>query len=194
MEPVHLIRMSDDRGLDVVAATFADLVDARTPRQGRHAARVGILAARIATRLGLPEEVVLDLRRAGLLHDIGKLGVPAAVFEKPAELNAAEREAVAAHAQLSARILERCDALKLLGELVRHHHEPMDAPERFPTLESPLRSIAARILALADRFAGMTAERPYRPSLTAAQAIAELEASTDDRLANQALRALKSVV
>ena len=129
LEPVHLIRMSDDRGLDVVAATFADLVDARTPRQGRHAARVGILAARIATRLGLPEEVALDLRRAGLLHDIGKLGVPAAVFEKPTELNTAEREAVAAHAEMSAKILERCAALRPLGELVRHHHESMDRPD-----------------------------------------------------------------
>lgn len=194
LEPVHLVRMSDDRGLDVVAATFADLVDARTPRQGRHAARVGILAARTATRLGLPEEVVLDLRRAGLLHDIGKLGVPAGVFEKPTELNAVERDAVAAHPLISAAILERCDALAPLADLVRYHHERMDQPDRFPNLETPLRSIAARILALADRFTGMTAERPYRPALSTLQAIEILETTTQDKLGEQALRALKSVV
>lgn len=194
LEPVELICMSDADGLDRAAATFADLVDGRTPRHGRHAARVGVLAARTATYLGLHQETVRDLRRAGLLHDIGKLGVRVGLLEKPAGLTSGERDALAGHPQASAAILERCAALAPLADLVRHHHARLDAPDRFPELETSLRSMAARVLAVADRYAGMTAARPYRAALSSSQALEILAATTRDALASEALRALGSIV
>ena len=112
LEPADGITWTDDRHLDAAAVAFADVVDTRTPRMGRHARRVAAFAVRTGTELGLDPRLLIDLRRAALLHDIGKLLVPISFLEKPAELTDAERRVVDEHARAGAAVLGRQSRLR----------------------------------------------------------------------------------
>jgi HD-GYP domain-containing protein (c-di-GMP phosphodiesterase class II) len=191
LEPLHRIRQSDDAGLDAIAGAFADLVDTRTPMMGRHGRRVAEFATRTSVALGLEARVVVDVRRAALLHDLGKLLVPIAYLEKPAALSAHEKHIIDEHARFGAVVLERSRVLGGLAPLIAGHHERLDGTGRFPTLIDDDRELGSRIIALADRFEAMTAERPYRPAMTAEQAWAELHREVSEPLANVVLKVME---
>ena len=87
LEPGSQIRTSDDADVDRIAQAFADIVDAKSPFTGTHSSRVADVAEGLAARLGLPAPEVVNVRRAGLLHDLGKLGVPNTVLDKPGRLD-----------------------------------------------------------------------------------------------------------
>ena len=88
LEPGGTIRTSDDEAIDRIASAFADIVDAKSPFTGSHSQRVADIAEAVATHLGLPLPAVVDVRRAGLLHDLGKLGVPNVILDKPGRAGA----------------------------------------------------------------------------------------------------------
>ena len=92
LEPERIARISDDEDLDRIASAFADIVDAKSPLTASHSQRVAGYAGSLADKLGLSAAESADVRRAGLLHDLGKLGVPNAILDKPAALTAAEYE------------------------------------------------------------------------------------------------------
>lgn len=193
-EPAQTITWTSDRDLDAVAVAFADVVDTRTPRMGRHARRVAAFAVRTATELGLDARLLTDVRRAALLHDIGKLLVPISYLEKPAELTDAERRVVDEHARTGAAVLARSRALAPLASLVVAHHERLDGNGMFPAVSDERVALAARVVALSDRYEAMTAERPYRPLLSPNQVWSILDEVVGEPMARHALRALRRAV
>ncbi len=192
-EPQSHRRVSDDAHLDTICATFADLVDTRTPRMGHHAARVAMLAERCGKQLGFDDLECRSLRRAGLLHDIGKLLVPIEYLEKPAQLTDHERQVVREHPLVGAAVLERSRLLTGLAPLVVGHHERLDGDGAFPPFADPRTALAARVIAVCDRFEAMTSERPYRPMLAPEQVWSLLEEACLEPEARAALRALRIV-
>jgi diguanylate cyclase (GGDEF)-like protein len=154
------------------AAGLAQAVDARDAYTGSHSKRVGELAARIAARVGVPDEEVELLRLAGSLHDLGKLAIPEDILRKPGRLTDEERVVLERHPQIGFRMLEGLGVAPV-AEWVLHHHERWDGrgyPDRRAGEEIPL---GARILFVADAFDAMTSERVYRRRLEHDEALAE---------------------
>lgn len=194
LEPTDSVRWLHEDRLDAIAITFADIVDTRTPRMGRHGRRVAGFAVRTGRDVGLDASLLSDLRRAALLHDVGKLLVPIAYLEKPGQLTDAERRVIDEHPRTSAAVLGRSRALARLTPLVVAHHERLDGNGMFPTLEDEPVAMAARVLALSDRYEAMTAERPYRSLLSPAQVWSILDEVVGEPLARIGLRALRRAV
>ena len=194
LEPARYLRYSDDAHIDQICTTFADLVDTRTPRMGPHGARVAALAVCVAERLGFDEIERSELRRAGLLHDLGKLIVPIAYLEKPSELTQHERKVVNEHARAGAAVLRRSRALAGLAPLMEAHHERLDGEGTFPAFRDERAALAARVIAVCDRYEAMTAERPYRGLLSPDQVWRLLEDAALEPPARKTLIALHDVV
>jgi HD-GYP domain-containing protein (c-di-GMP phosphodiesterase class II) len=194
LEPAAAITWAQDRHLDAAALAFADVVDTRTPRMGRHSRRVADFTVRTGTELGLDAPLLVDLRRAALLHDIGKLLVPISYLEKPAELTDTERRVIEEHARAGAAVMGRSRAFARLAPLTVAHHERLDGNGMFPAVADEAIALAARVVALSDRYEAMTAERPYRPLLAPAQVWSILDEVVGEPLARTALRALRRAV
>jgi HD-GYP domain-containing protein (c-di-GMP phosphodiesterase class II) len=166
-----------DCDLDGLARAFADMVDLKTPFTHGHSSAVAELAERAARGLALPDDDVVGLRRAALLHDLGRVGVPDGVWEKPGPLTEGEWEQVRLHAYHGERILGRIERLAPLARIAGMHHERLDGSgyhRQAPGSQIPM---TARVLAAADAYQAMTQDRPHRPALSAEAAVAELEAS-----------------
>ncbi len=154
---------------DLQAAYFSSLealaraIDARDAYTLSHSRQVAHYAVQIGREMGLPADVIESLRRAALLHDLGKIGIPDAILRKQGGLNDEEWDQIRQHPVLSCEVLA---GLKFMGEslpAIRHHHERYDGrgyPDRLVGEDVPL---GARILAVADAFHAMTSERPYQP-------------------------------
>jgi HD-GYP domain-containing protein (c-di-GMP phosphodiesterase class II) len=194
LEPVDHVRFANDDHLDSVAVAFSDIVDTRTPRMGRHGRRVAGFAVRTARALDLDPVLVDDLHRAALLHDAGKLLVPISYLEKPAALTDAERRVIDEHPRTTAAVLGRSRSLAPLARLVVAHHERLDGNGMFPTLIDESVAMAARVLALSDRYEAMTAERPYRPRLSPPLVWSILDEVVGEPMARAALQALRRAV
>ena len=174
-------RTASPEGIDTLARAFADAVDLKAPFLHGHSAGVASLAARAAALAGWPDDRVTDLRRAALLHDIGRAGIPTGVWEKPGPLSVAEWELVRLHAYHSERILARAPALEPLAATAGMHHERTDGSGYHRGVAGSMLEPAARFLAAADAFHAMTEPRPYRPALTADAAAATLAGMPLDR-------------
>jgi putative nucleotidyltransferase with HDIG domain len=156
------------------AASLARAVDARDVYTGSHSQRVAELAARVARRLGLPEEEVELTKLAASLHDLGKLAIPEEILRKPGPLTEPERIVLERHPQIGFRMLESL-GVDPVADWVLHHHERWDGsgyPDGLPGDHIPL---GARIIFVADAYDAMTSERVYRRRVAPEQAIAELE-------------------
>jgi HD-GYP domain-containing protein (c-di-GMP phosphodiesterase class II)/DNA-binding CsgD family transcriptional regulator len=161
-----------DRALRAVA----DFVDLKSPYTLGHAGAVSELAAATAVQLGLPEEDTLLLRRAGLVHDLGRLGVSNAIWDKPGPLGAGEWERVRLHPYLTERMLYQSVALASLGAVAVQHRERLDGSGYPKGLSGGAITRPARILGAVDAYQSMREPRPHRPALGADEAAAELEA------------------
>ncbi|HET8628110.1 MAG TPA: GAF domain-containing protein [Thermomicrobiales bacterium] len=151
--------------------SLAAMVDARDPDALGHSERVAAYARATAGALGLPPEEVEAVELAGLMHDIGKIGIPDAILQKPGRLDPAELAVMTRHAAAGADILAANAALAHLAPYVRHHHERWDG-EGYPDgLAGAAIPLGAAIVAVADAFDTMTSDRPYRraPGLAAAR-------------------------
>jgi HD-GYP domain-containing protein (c-di-GMP phosphodiesterase class II) len=155
------------------AASLAKAVDARDTYTGRHSERVGELAARLATRIGLDPERVELTRLAGSLHDLGKLAIPEEILRKPGELADSERIVLERHPQIGHRMLDSL-GVEPVAELVLHHHERWDGAGYPQGLSEDAIPLEARIIFVADAYDAMTSERVYRPRRSSEAAIAEL--------------------
>jgi two-component system, cell cycle response regulator len=154
---------------DVLLRALAE----RHPELGTHAETVA-LAADTAEALGLPADEVEQVRHASELHDVGKVAIPDAILGKPGPLTAEEWEFVHRHPVIGERIILAAPALARVAALVRASHERWDGAGYPDGLASEQIPIGARIVAVADAFAAMTAGRPYRARRTAAEALDEL--------------------
>jgi diguanylate cyclase (GGDEF)-like protein len=150
-------------------------LEERSPALGPHVADVAQLAESVGRRLGLSDDRRQVLRQAAELHDVGKFAIPDSVLEKKGPLTEEEWELIRQHTVIGERILVAAPALKEVAAIVRSTHERYDGggyPDGLAATEIPLE---ARIIAAADAYCAMTAERSYRPALTTPAAILELQ-------------------
>lgn len=151
------------------------MVEIRDPYTAGHERRVGQIASDIARQMGWSEERCRQLRLVGLVHDIGKIAVPAEILAKPTALSDIEFELVKTHAEKGYEILKDVKSEMPIGEIVRQHHEHMDGSGYPRGLKGEEILMEARILGVADVLESMSSHRPYRPALGKGAAIAELE-------------------
>lgn len=177
--------------LDSVCEAFADFADLKSTFTLSHSSRVGRLAERAAHSLGLSPEVVADVRRAGLLHDVGRVAVPNGIWEKPGPLTASEWERVRLHAYYGERVLSRSPLLKPIAVLAGMHHERLDGSGYHRGARGTAVPRAARLLAAADAFQAMTEPRAHRAAQSSEAAARELQADADaGRLDREAVEAV----
>jgi putative nucleotidyltransferase with HDIG domain len=157
-----------------VAEAMGSVVEARDPYTQGHEVRVADLARRIAEEMGLPEDALKEIGMAGLLHDIGKLRIPAEILTKPGVLSAAEFALIKEHPEQGHEILVHIDFGWPIADIVVQHHERMDGSGYPAGLMGPAISMPARILAVADVVEAMASHRPYRPAVGLEQAINEI--------------------
>jgi HD-GYP domain-containing protein (c-di-GMP phosphodiesterase class II) len=160
-EPVLAERMSGVE-LDVALAAIADFADLKSPYTTGHSRGVAERAASAALHAGLGDTAAAGLRRAGLLHDVGRLGVSNGIWDKPGVLSEAEMERVRMHPYLTQRTFSRAPRLAALAELAATHHERLDGSGYPRGLAGGALSPEARILAAADAYQAMSEPRPHR--------------------------------
>jgi len=140
-------------------------IETRDPYTSGHQRRVADLARSIAHEMGLPEDQVDGLRMAGIVHDLGKIAVPAEILSKPTKLSNIELALIKVHPQTSYDILKDIDFPWPVAEIVFQHHERMDGSGYPRGLKREAISLEARILMVADVVEAMASYRPYRPAL-----------------------------
>ena len=148
------------------AAALVATLDARDRYTAGHSAAVAAYARDIAGRLGLAPDQQQLAHLAGLVHDIGKIGLPPGLLEKVGPLTLDERRQMEAHPVIGERILRNVEGYEEIADVVRHHHERIDGqgyPDRLPADDIPL---LARVLAVADAYDAMTSDRPYRDAMS----------------------------
>ena len=153
---------------------LAETLDMRDPSTAEHARTVGRLARQTALALELDPARVERIGAAGILHDLGKLGIADAILHKPGPLEEAEWDEIKRHPEVGARILEHA-GMHDIARWVSQHHERMDGRGYPVGLEAPEISLEARILAVADAWEAMVSDRPYRAGMPPADARQELE-------------------
>ena len=166
----RVLGMDDDR-LDRVALAFADVIDAKSEWTARHSTNVATYAVAAASAAGIGGERLRDLRRMGLLHDIGKLAIPNTVLDKPGRLTDAEFDRIRAHPRHTEEILSRVEALAPLAAIAAAHHERIDGRGYHRGLAAAELPLEARILAVSDVFDALTSPRPYRQPMPVPEAL-----------------------
>jgi putative nucleotidyltransferase with HDIG domain len=162
-EPRPVRRIAPDR-VDALAEAFADMVDLKSPYTLGHSSEVAELSAAAAERLDLPDPSAL--RRAALLHDLGRTAVGTGIWDKPRPLSTTEWEQVRLHAYQSERILARSAVLAPLGRIAGMHHERQDGSGYHRGASAGEVPVEARILTAADAYQAMTQERPHREAFS----------------------------
>jgi len=155
---------------------LAEAVDAKDAYTRGHSERVGVYASKIAREVGLPRELIERVYIAGLLHDVGKIGIRDYVITKPDRLTAEEYEEIKRHPEIGAKILEPVSFLADVVECVRHHHEWYDGSAKgYPDgLRADRIPLPSRIILVADTVEAMTSDRPYRAGLPLDTVVREL--------------------
>ena len=172
-EPALELLLSDAE-LESALEAIADFTDLKSPWTIGHSRAVADLAHAAATLHGLPPGEATLLRRAGLVHDLGRLGVSNAIWDKPGGLTSSERERVRLHPYLTARMLASSGALAPLGAIAVQHHERLDGSGYPRGLSGDALTPSGRLLAAADAYHAMTEPRPHRAALAPADAAAQL--------------------
>jgi len=173
VEPFPQIRIAGER-VDAAFMAIAALTGLKSPWLREHSTGVAELAEAAAWRMGLPADSVTLLRRAALAHDLGRIGVSNAIWEKPGPLGFGEWERVRLHTHYTERAFAQSPALAPIGILAGSHHERLDGSGYHRGTQGPALDQAARILAAADCYGAMREARPYRPALDPPAAEAEL--------------------
>ncbi len=172
----RLSRRVSGAGLDLVLEAMADLVNLKSPYLAGHSRGVANLVSAAARAAGHPEDDVRALRRAALVHDLGRLGISNAIWDKPGPITEAESERVRLHPYLTDRMLARVDALRRSREIASRHHERLDGSGYPRGLTAAALTPQDRLLAAADAYHAMTEPRPHRAPLDPAQAAGDLRA------------------
>jgi HD-GYP domain-containing protein (c-di-GMP phosphodiesterase class II) len=190
IEPSPPVWLHGD-AIDAGFATIAAITGLKTPWLREHCTAVAELAEAAAWRANLDEGDVMLVRRAALAHDVGRVGVPNSIWEKPAALAFGEWERVRLHAHFTERAFAQSPALAPIGQIGGAHHERLDGSGYHRGVRAPDIDQACRILAAADCYVAMREARPHRPALDAAEAEAELRRdASEGRLCPDAVDAV----
>jgi putative two-component system response regulator len=181
---IRLKQYTDDLdSAEAILRSLALTIEARDAYTQEHCDRLASYSVELGRHLGLPAEDLAALQRGGYLHDIGKIGIPDALLLKPTKLTPAEFELMKQHTVIGDRLCGELRSLKLVRQIVRHHHERFDGsgyPDGLRGDEIPL---LAQIVGIADLYDAMTTDRPYRRALTQEEAF--------DALTDEAVRGLR---
>ena len=183
----------DEDYLDDIAQVFGDVIDAKSPYTSGHSQRVGDYVDQVAARLGIEGLHARRLRRAAILHDVGKLGVSSAILEKPGKLEADEWHVMQNHARHTTEILGRVSALRDMAMIAGAHHERLDGTG-YP-LRQDARTISreTRIITVCDYYDALTADRPYRAAMNREQALAIMAREVGTAIDGECFEALRAV-
>lgn len=193
LEPTGGLLYVDEIKLDSVCEAFAGIIDVKSPYTHTHSRGVTSVSVAICQRLGLPEEQVTLVRRAALLHDIGKLSVPNNILDKPGKLTAAEWETVRLHPYYTQRILERIRGFQHLAFVASSHHEKLDGSGYFRNLNAAQLPLTARAIAVADIYDALSSKRPYRSALAKSEVFRIMSVDVPQALDPDCFSALKSL-
>ena len=176
LEPIQRVVVVDEDYLDDIARAFAKVIDAKSPFTSGHSERVAVYADMIAAELGYTFERRRWLKRASLLHDVGKLGVSNAILDKNGKLDDAEWRDMRNHASLSETILARVAAFHEMALIGGGHHERLDGKGYPRGLKGDAIAPETRIVSVADVFDALTADRPYRAAMPLEKALGIMRA------------------
>lgn len=185
LEPAGQYITVDEDYLDDICFAFGYVIDAKSPDTAGHSARVGMIADKIAEKLGMERDARRILRRAAILHDVGKLGVSSSILEKPGKLDDEEWEVMRAHAALTTSILGQIGVMSDMAMIAGSHHERLDGKGYPLGLDESSISMESRIITVADIYDALTADRPYRSAMSSEKAMGilqgELAVAVDER-------------
>ena len=176
------------------ATALVATLDARDQYTAGHSAAVAVYARDIAERMGLAEELQELVHLCGLVHDIGKIGLPAGLLEKPGPLTLEERRQMEQHSEIGERILRNVDDYSEIADIVRSHHERIDGmgyPDGLDGDEIPL---LARIIGVADAYDAMTSDRPYRAALPSRVARMRLAQAVETQFDTTVVAAFEAIL
>ena len=162
------------RAMEGIIQAIAATVEIRDPYTSGHQERVAVLCCQIAQMMNLPSDTIYGLRMAAVLHDLGKIAVPAEILSRPGPLNELEYGLIKHHVQYGYDILKKIEFPWPLAKIVHQHHERMDGSGYPLGLKAEEIILEARILAVADVLETISSHRPYRPSKGMARAVEEL--------------------
>jgi HD-GYP domain-containing protein (c-di-GMP phosphodiesterase class II) len=191
LEPAQQRSVVDGDYLDDIAAAFAQVIDSKSPYTKGHSERVTLFTDLIAEELDLAPARRRWLKRAALLHDIGKLGVSNSVLDKPGKLDPDEWAAMQRHSALGEMILSRIAAFADLAAIAGAHHERLDGKGYPRGLSGDQLSPEVRIVTTADIFDALTADRPYRAAMPVDQALSVMAGMVDTAIDPSCFEALK---
>ncbi len=157
-----------------IIETIARTIDAKDPYTNGHSRRVAHYSVLIGQQMGLSEEDILFLRYAALLHDIGKIGIPDSILQKPGELTDEEYHTIKQHPQIGAEILKGAPLLKGVVVGARYHHEKWDGTGYLEGLSGEDIPLFARIIGVADTYDTMITDRPYHKAESKRAALDEV--------------------
>jgi diguanylate cyclase (GGDEF)-like protein/putative nucleotidyltransferase with HDIG domain len=184
---------SSQRYTETLATALARAVDAKDASTRSHCETVAELCALMAEELGLPPEHVAKMRLAGLLHDVGKIGVPDSILQKPGPLTPEEFDVMKTHTHLGYHIVSSAELHEEARWILSHHERP-DGTGYPTTLRGDEVPLESRIIMVADSFEAMTADRPYRAGRPAHEAVTELERHVGTQFDARCVEALRTVM
>src|SRR5574337_525896 len=188
-------QLSDQRNvLFASLAMVAHAIDLKDAYTGRHARDASEIAVRIARALRLPEPEVRKINLAGMLHDIGKIGISGKIIRKPSSLDLEEMALMRRHPVIGAEIMRPVELLSDASDIVRHHHEHFDGTGYPDGLQGERIPVGSRIVLVADAFNAITTDRPYRKARSKAEALEVLKKNAGTQFDPQVVKALEGVI
>ncbi len=158
-----------------VLFTLARSIEAKDPYTHGHCERLAECSARLGTRVGLNQEQIIALRRAGVVHDIGKVAIPDTILLKPAKLTEQEWQVMREHPVTGERICSPLKSFRIVLPIIRHHHEKLNGSGYPDGLKGDNIPLTARVLQIVDVYDALTTERPYKQALSPAEAFTTME-------------------
>ena len=176
------------------ATALVATLDARDRYTAGHSAAVAIYSRDIAKRMGLSDPQQQLVHLCGLVHDIGKIGLPAGLLEKPGALTLEERRLMETHSQIGERILGKVDDYAEIAAIVRHHHERFDGNGYPDSLEGDEIPLLSRVIAVADAYNAMTSDRPYREAMPSRVARLRLAQAVETQFDTSVVAAFEAIL
>jgi putative two-component system response regulator len=160
---------------EAVLFALARSIEGKDPYTQGHCERLADYSARLGEHIGLPAEEIRALRRAGIVHDIGKVAVPDSILLKPSPLTRSEQKILRQHPLVGERICAPLKSFHLVLPIIRHHHEKMDGSGYPDGLKGEQIPLTARVLQVVDVYDALSTQRPYKPALSTAAALSVME-------------------
>ena len=194
LEPDDRTLEATPERVDLVARAFGEIIDAKSPFTYRHSEEVAKAAVAMGKRAGFGPDATRDMMRAGLLHDIGKLGVSNRILDKPGPLTDEEYAKIKQHPRLTYDILSRVGPFQPIAETAANHHERLDGSGYHRGLAAEDLDLPSRILAVADVFDALSADRPYHKALPKEKVLDILREESDTKLDPESVALLEGLV